>query len=112
MGTTLRQILWQWRGIAITTPSVASLVILLRLAGLLQAWEWATFDQYMRLRPQAPLDDRIAIVGLDENDISSIGEAVIPDGVYAELIQKLRDQEPRAIGLACIIHEDSHKGLN
>ncbi|MCG8366397.1 MAG: adenylate/guanylate cyclase domain-containing protein [Pseudanabaenales cyanobacterium] len=99
MWTTLRQILWEWRGVVITTPSVASLVILLRLAGLLQAWEWSAFDQYMRLRPQAPSDDRVVIVGLDENDVRSIGQAIIPDGVYAELIKKLRAQEPRAIGL-------------
>ena len=99
MGIKLKQILWEWRGVVITTPSVAILVILLRFAGLLQAWEWAAFDQYMRLRPPAPLDDRIAIVGLDENDISALGHAIIPDGVYAELIQKLRAQEPRAIGL-------------
>ncbi|MDJ0708484.1 MAG: adenylate/guanylate cyclase domain-containing protein [Leptolyngbyaceae cyanobacterium MO_188.B28] len=99
MWTTLRKILWEWRGVVITTPSIAGLVILLRLAGLLQAWEWSAFDQFMRLRPPAPPDDRVVIVGLDENDVGSLGQAIIPDGVYAELIKKLRIQEPRAIGL-------------
>ena len=99
MWTALRRILWEWRGVVITTPSVAGMVIFLRLAGLLQAWEWSAFDQFMRLRPPAPPDNRVVIVGLDENDVGSLGQAIIPDGVYAELIKKLRDQEPRAIGL-------------
>lgn len=91
--------LWQWRSVLITTPSVAGIVILLRLAGLMQPWEWAAFDQYMRLRPQEASDDRIVIVGINLADIKKIRQPIVPDGVYAQLLQKLKARKPRAIGL-------------
>lgn len=97
--TQLKQRVWEWRGVWITAPSMAGLVILLRFTGLLQSGEWAAFDRYMGMRPQAPPDRRIAIVGLDEGDLRAIGQAIVPDGVYAELLQKLKAMQPRAIGL-------------
>lgn len=93
------QRLWPRRGLLAIAPSIAITVILLRAVGLLQAWEWAVFDQYMRLRPLEPPDSRIVLVGLDENDVSELGQAIVPDGVYAKVIEKLRSQSPRAIGL-------------
>ncbi|MGB7440862.1 MAG: adenylate/guanylate cyclase domain-containing protein [Coleofasciculaceae cyanobacterium] len=95
----LKLLLWQWRGVWLTAPTMTGFVILLRLSGLLQAWEWAAFDQYMRWRPQLPPDDRIVIVGIEEADLRNIGQAVIPDQVYAELLKKLKARQPRAIGL-------------
>lgn len=97
--SSLRPFLWQWRGVLTITPTVTGVVILLRFVGLLQAWEWAAFDQYMRLRPLDSPDNRVVIVGLDENDVNALGQAIVPDDVYAELITKLRSQSPRAIGL-------------
>lgn len=99
MRKRLRHFLWQWRGVWITIPSVGVLVILLRLVGLLQTWEWAFFDGYMRLRPQQPVDDRIAIVGIDEVDLENLKSTEISDRVYAILIKKLKARQPRAIGL-------------
>ena len=89
---------WQWRAVLVATPSVAGLVILLRFLGWLQGWEWAAFDQYMRSRPLEPVDERVVIVGLDESDLQSLGSAVVSDQVYADLLEKLRSQSPRAIG--------------
>lgn len=89
---------WRWRGVAIATPSVTLLVFLVRAAGLLQAWEWQAYDQLMRWRPSAS-DDRIVIVGIDEADVRDFGQAILPDGVYAEVIDTIADSEPRAIGL-------------
>jgi len=54
---------------------------------------------YMRWRPQAPRDERIAIVGIDDIDVQKIGQVIIPDGVYAQLLAKLQEMQPRAIGL-------------
>ncbi len=81
------------------TPSMAALVILLRLTGLLQNWEWDLYDLYMRSRPQEPRDQRIAIVGIDENDLSQRNESIISDSALAELLEKLKAQKPRAIGI-------------
>ncbi len=94
-----KRLLWEWRGVWITTPAVAGLVILFRFAGLFQSWEWAAFDQYLRLQPKEPTDDRIVLVGINEADVRSIGQAIIPDRVYAQLLEKLKARQPRAIGL-------------
>jgi adenylate cyclase len=91
--------LWQRRDVIAIAPVVAGAVILLRAVGLLQAWEWAAFDQFMRSRPLEPPDNRIVVVGLNEKDVSEIGQAIVPDGIYAQVIEKLRSQSPRAIGL-------------
>ncbi|MEC4984712.1 MAG: adenylate/guanylate cyclase domain-containing protein [Oscillatoria sp. PMC 1068.18] len=96
----IKNILWQGRGIWITTPCVALLVILVRWVGLLQTWEWAVFDQYLRLRQSPPSSaKRVAIVGIDEKDIEQIGQGIVPDAIYAQLLTKLKQMEPKAIGL-------------
>lgn len=99
MWTSLKKLIWQWRGLWLTAPSVAVLIILVRWAGLLQSWEWSVFDQYLRLRPAETVDKRIAIVGIDDLDLQKIGQVPIPDGVYADLLVKLKAMEPRAVGL-------------
>jgi adenylate cyclase len=99
MREPLKRLLWDWRGVWITAPTIAGLVILLRMLGLLQLWEWAAYDQYVRLRPLEKPDQRIVIVGIDEADIQAIGQPIIPDEVYARLIEKLKAMQPRAIGL-------------
>lgn len=99
MWKIIRERLWNWRGVVITTPSVAIAVILLRLTGLLQTLEWSAYDQYMRWRTYETRDSRIAIVGIDEDDLEFIGQGYVPDGVYFELIQRLNAMNPRAIGL-------------
>lgn len=95
----IKRFLWEWRAVGITTPSMAGLVILLRFLGLLQSWDWAAFDQYMRWRPPPPQDDRIVIVGIEEADMQYLHQGYIADGVYAKLLKKLKARKPRAIGL-------------
>lgn len=94
--------MWEWRGVWVATPSIAGLVILLRFAGLLQAWEWGSYDLFFNMRTLEPPDDRVAIVGIDEDDVHEIGQSIIPDAIYAELLSKLAAMEARAIGLAYI----------
>ena len=96
---TLRQWLWDWRAVVVTAPTITLLVMLLRLLGGLQIWEWATYDQYVRLRPPAPPDPRVAIVGIDEDDVKFVGQDPIPDGVLADALNRLKAQNPAAIGL-------------
>ncbi len=99
MGANIKRIFWDWRGVWVTTPLVAGLVILLRFSGLLQLWEWSVYDQYIRLRPAEATDQRIGIVGLDEADMKYIGQGYVPDQIYARLIEKLLAMKPKAIGL-------------
>lgn len=99
MSPKLRQRILQWRGVLIIAPVIAGLVIAGSLTGLLQLLEWATLDQYFRMRAQQPADPRIVIVTIDESDISRVGQWPVPDAVLAKLIEKLKTQQPRAIGL-------------
>lgn len=99
MRETWKRWLWEWRGVWVTAPSVAGLVILVRGFGLLQSFEWAAFDQYLRLRPVEPQDERIVIVGINEADLQNIRQPIISDAIYAQLIEKLKARKPRAIGL-------------
>lgn len=99
MWTKWKNFLWQERGIWIAAPCVTLVVLLLRFSGLLQGWEWASFDQLMRLRPPEPRDERVAIVGINESDYRQLGQAVIPDAIYAQVLKKIARMQPRAIGL-------------
>ncbi|GAB1544364.1 hypothetical protein NUACC21_70400 [Scytonema sp. NUACC21] len=79
--------------------SVASVVILLRLTGLLQGMEWATLDSFFQARPPAKIDPRIVIIAIDEPDIQNIGQYPMPDKVLVQALQILKSYKPRAIGL-------------
>lgn len=87
---------WKVTGIAI---AVTSGVILLRLTGILQLLELAAFDQWMRLRSPSPIDDRIVIVGINESDLQTVGQWPITDDRLLTLLEKIQQQNPRAIGL-------------
>jgi len=94
-----------WQGfrlskrVLLTSAGVSGCIILLRLLGWLEVWELAILDQSFRLRPLEPTDDRIVIVGIQESDLQQLRKFPIPDAVLAELLQKLKSYEPRAIGL-------------
>ncbi len=79
--------------------AVIGLVILVRLTGSLQWIEWVTLDSFLRLRPSEPIDERVVIVGIDEQDIRRIRNYPIPDREIAKLLRTLQKYQPRAIGL-------------
>ena len=85
--------------IGLTSVGVMGSVMLLRLTGLLQPWEWAAFDQFFRSRPLEPADQRIVIVGINESDIQKSGRWPIPDATLATLLQTIQSYQPRVIGL-------------
>ncbi|WP_445629315.1 CHASE2 domain-containing protein [Nostoc sp. DSM 114167] len=83
----------------ITAASVAVCVLLLHSIGLLQSLELAALDQFFRLRPNEPPENRITIVVIDEAYLNEVGSWPIPDAKIAQLLQKLNVHKPRAIGL-------------
>ncbi len=99
MWHSLKNLLWKTRGVWITTPSVTLLVLILRFAGFLQPWEWELYDSYMRLRPPEAEDNRIAVIGINEDDLHNLNESVISDEKLAELLNKVKKHQPSAIGL-------------
>jgi len=89
----------QWKKALIIGPTVASLIILGDCKGSFQLLEWATLDQFFRLRPLEQPDSRLAIVSIEQSDINHLGTWPIPDAILADLIEKINQQSPRAIGL-------------
>ena len=67
--------------------------------GWFQLLEWATWDILVRWRSPEPVEERVAIVTIEEADIREVGTWPIPDAVLAELLERLKKQEPRAIGI-------------
>ncbi len=81
-----------------TAPTTASILLLLRIAGWLQPLELAAYDQFVRWRSPEAVDSRIVIIGVDEADIRQFGWP-LSDALLADLLDAVRKQNPRAIGL-------------
>ncbi|MEH2439591.1 CHASE2 domain-containing protein [Nostoc sp.] len=102
MWRNIKRKLWQWRGVFIAAPSAGALVFILRLSGLLQMLELAALDQMFLLRSPEPIDPRIVIVEINESDVQKLGKRgywPLPDGLLAQVLEKLKQQKPSAIGL-------------
>jgi diguanylate cyclase (GGDEF)-like protein/PAS domain S-box-containing protein len=85
--------------VLLTSLGVATCIVLIRLTGILQAWELAALDQLFRWRPAESQENRVVIIGIDEQDLRKIGKYPIPDEMMAELLQKLNAKGARLIGL-------------
>lgn len=91
---------WKWRGILLTLLPTVS-VVLFRLTGWLQPLEWFALDIGFQLRPLEPPDNRVVIVGIEEQDITKYGKgyASLTNKTLVKLLRKIRHQQPSAIGL-------------
>lgn len=74
-------------------------ILLLRWFGALQGLEWMALDRLLRSRPAERMDQRILIVGINEQDIQRLGTYPIPDRELALLIRQLKRSQPAVIGL-------------
>ncbi|HEY9837985.1 MAG TPA: CHASE2 domain-containing protein, partial [Vampirovibrionales bacterium] len=72
MWQQLQQRISLWRGPLLITPAVTGVIVALSSAGFLHLFEWAALDTWFRLRPQEPIDSRIAIVTINESDIKYV----------------------------------------
>ncbi len=95
----LFQRLWRSRVVWVTVPVVMGTIYGIRSAGWLQSVELAIYDAQVRLRPAQGRDDRILIVGIDEQDLQTIQEWPIPDCVLANALTKIKRHHPSTIGL-------------
>lgn len=66
--------------------------------GWLQISEHKLYDFYLTSRPQESPEQKIVIVGLDEQDIEKFGFP-LSDDILAKLLTKIKAQNPRVIGL-------------
>ncbi|KAB8320095.1 CHASE2 domain-containing protein [Tolypothrix campylonemoides VB511288] len=103
-----------WRTGALPGFGILAIVIIARLCGLLQPLEWMALDNFLRLRPAEPMDHRIIIIGITEEDIASAKTYPIPDKEIAAVIKKVQNYQPRVIGLDIVRDvsvEPGHKEL-
>ncbi|XGV94934.1 MAG: EAL domain-containing protein [Leptolyngbya sp. BL-A-14] len=95
----------RWLTWAVKHPAFLSgilatgLVLGVRQAGGLQSLELLAFDQMVRLRPSETADPRLLVVAITEDDIRSQNRWPISDQVVAQLLAKLNQYQPKAIGL-------------
>ncbi|MBP0019081.1 MAG: CHASE2 domain-containing protein [Cyanobacteria bacterium SBLK] len=92
---------WPKKAIQIVIPEIVlvAVICLVRLTGSLQFLELFFFDRFLQWRPTEATDNRITIIGIDEEDIKTIGNYPVPDRDLAQLLSKLSEYKPRAIGL-------------
>lgn len=87
------------RSVLVITPSVALTVMIGQSLGLFNLPEWKLRDQWVRLQSQSEIADEVVIVTIDERDIQSVGKWPVPDRSLAKLLEKIKEQQPRSIGL-------------
>ncbi len=75
-------------------------IVSLHNTGNLERLELAAYDWYIRLRPALPIpNSRIVLVGITESDIHAQGRWPLSDATLAQVLTKLTQYEPRAIGV-------------
>ncbi|MBW4689723.1 MAG: CHASE2 domain-containing protein [Komarekiella atlantica HA4396-MV6] len=85
--------------VIVTSAIATALVIGARQAGLLQAQELWAFDQFIQWRRDEGPDPRLLIIAITEQDLQLQKQWPLPDRTLAQLLGKLEQQQPRAIGL-------------
>ncbi|MEL7068760.1 MAG: CHASE2 domain-containing protein [Cyanobacteria bacterium J06581_3] len=88
----------RWRSPCFKSLLLGGGVLLLRALGALEPLELAAYDRLMRQRPTEPIDPRIVTVEISEQATSDYGYP-LPDEVLTDLIEKVNQAEPLAIGL-------------
>ncbi|MBF0475057.1 MAG: CHASE2 domain-containing protein [Deltaproteobacteria bacterium] len=93
--------------------SVTLLVLMLAVAGALTTWEMKLYDMQSRVL-EKPVGDNvpIAIVAVDEVSVKKIGRFPWPRSILAQLIDVLKSNKARVIGLGLVFSEyETGEGL-
>ena len=98
MWIDLKKRLWRWRGVFVVVPATTGILLGIRFMGLLQPLELAAYDLFFQLRPSEMQDERIVLVAIDEPDIQKYNSP-ISDATLAKLLNIIKQQQPRSIGL-------------
>jgi len=102
MNLKFKDFLSQTSSVWITTLGVSVFVTALRYAGVFQGLEWKSHDFYLQLVPSQKKEqysDIIRVVGINEDDVKKLKESILPDKTLAQLLEKIKSMNPRAIGL-------------
>ena len=82
-------------------PIVTLSIVGIQAIGGFNLPEWEVRDTFFRVRSQQNPNEQseIIVVTIDEQDLQQVGDWPIPDSVLAQLITKIRNQKPTAIGM-------------
>ncbi len=98
-GVILPPIIPEWATALFTSAAMTAIVVGVRFTGSLQWMELPALDKLMQLRPPEPIDPRILVVGITEEDLAKDGGISISDKTVGEVIEKLQKYQPKVIGL-------------
>ncbi len=82
-----------------STIVVTALVLVVRSLSGLQGAELGVMDQFFRWRAPEAVDERIVIVGIDENDVRQNDGWAMSDQRLVEVLSRIQAAKPRTIGL-------------
>lgn len=85
--------------VIIASIAVSALVIGAKQLTLLEGWELSFADTLVRLQPDKGVDPRLLVVAIDEEDIRNLDKYPATDLVINQLLDKLNQNQPAAIGL-------------
>ena len=87
------------RSLAISTAIPLIVYLVIFFLGGLRRFEYNLYDFYLGLRPNEPIDSRIVIVGITEEDLEKLDLDRLDDGTLVKVLQKIKANSPRVIGL-------------
>ena len=93
----------------ISSIAIATLLLGFQRLGILQPLELTVFDQMTQLGTNLEPDSRLLIVALTEEDIKKFGNP-LPGEVLNNLLGKLEQYEPRAIGIDIFRDQEQEPG--
>lgn len=94
--------------VAVASVACTSLVLLMRLLGLLEPMELPGLDRLMQMRPPEEPDKRLLVVAVDESYIQAKKEYPIEDATVIKLLRQLEGKGAKVIGLD--IYRDIPRG--
>ena len=86
------------RKILLVSLAVTLVTMGFRWLGWLQTWELKAFDSLMVRRPQQTADERLLIIGADEEDLNRYGYP-LSDEIMDQLLTQLQSYQPSVIGM-------------
>lgn len=97
------------RAVLVASVLVTGAVMGVRWLGLLEPLELPAYDHLMRQRQPEPIDSRLLVVEIPGSDLDKYGNPV-KDATVAKLIEKIEQNEPRAIGLTLHRYQPQQPG--
>ena len=111
--SSLRTKAWFWgQPVLLTSVVITALVLGVRQLGALEALELAAFDELVRLQAKADPDPRLLVVTVTDADIQKRREYPLSDQTIVQLLTKLEQYQPQAIGLDIYRDIPQGKGYN